>query len=632
VFSRFDLRSFPWLSALRSPGSLAIWLGILAVSTLAALFAHTWSERQGYAHLDEVSSHQLDVYVAGLESELGKHEYLPSLMELDPDVLALLEGRGDAQLADTVNKRLASLNVRAGAGAVFVMDNRGIVRASSNWYQPRSFVGQDFSSLPYFREALEEGQARFFAPNKALDSPEYYFVKPVRNHGRVAGVAVVKISLAPIEATWTASLAHAQSEKFLVIDESDNIVISSVQSWKYRTTSLIPAMLSARLARQGSHSREPIQPLGMVIERPLEYGNHLVRLPRPDSSARGKLYVTHERFMVRTGWHLVTFSDASSVQLNARYTALGAAATAAFICLLGLYLAQRRRGIASQLAASQALKKAHDELERKVAERTAELNDTNQDLVREIGERKRTEQVLREAQDELIQASKLAVLGQLSTGITHELNQPLTALRSLTHNTRLLLKRGQTERINQNLQSIAGITERMGRITEQLKSFARKAPLAIVPIAPARAVEDVLLLLDNRIRSERIEMQIDVPASLQAHCDGNRLEQVLINLIANGFDAMKDAPSRKMSIRTWEENGRVMIRITDSGPGISEAAMPNLFEPFFSTKPQGEGLGLGLAISAGIVREFGGTLRAENTGSGAAFEFDLKSTQEGNHV
>lgn len=615
-----------------SAAIVVAWAVIVAMSVIGAHYAYQWSERAGYEQLDATSSHQLDLYVAGLESELGKHQYLPSIMELDPDLIALLEGGGGKDLADKVNSRLASLNVRAGSVAVFAMDVNGIVRASSNWYQPGSLIGQDFSSVPYFREAIQEGQARFFSPNAAHDAPEYHFARPIRRNGIALGVAVAKISLAPVESTWTASISHSQNEKFVVVDEFDVIIISSVREWKYKPTTLLSAMLRARLSKPEERVPGVLEPLGMVIERPLNHGNLLVRLRASSEMSRDRSYVTQERYMIRPGWRLVTFSEASHVRQNARYAALTAAVLVAFVGLLGQYLAQRRRASANLLAARDALQAAHDDLERRITERTAELHDTNRDLIREIGERKRTEKELREAQDDLIQASKLAVLGQMSAGITHEINQPLTALRSLTHNTRLLLERGQTDRVNHNLQSISSITERMARITQQLKSFARKEPLTIGPILLSRSVENVLLLLDNRILSVQVAMQVEIPSSLYVLSDENRLEQVLINLLANAFDAIKESATKTLMLSASIANDRVLIRIVDSGPGIPDACMPHLFEPFFSSKPPGEGLGLGLAISAGIVREFGGVLRCENTADGTVFEFDLKLAKGENDV
>jgi C4-dicarboxylate-specific signal transduction histidine kinase len=264
--------------------------------------------------------------------------------------------------------------------------------------------------------------------------------------------------------------------------------------------------------------------------------------------------------------------------------------------------------------------------------RTTELHETNQELLREIGERKHAELVLRASQDDLMHASKLALLGQMSAGITHEISQPLTALRSLSYNTSLLLQRGDTARIEKNLRAISDLTERMGKLTEQLKSFSRKTPLALAAVSLTTALDNMLLLLENRLHMEHIALDLDVAPGLYALCDGNRLEQVLINLGANAIDAMRSAPSRRLAIRAARAQGKIVVRVADSGPGIAAGVLERLFEPFFTTKLPGEGLGLGLAISADIVREFGGTLRAFNIPGGAAFEFELHVAEENNHV
>lgn len=620
------------------PGiNITAWIVIAILSLTAAWTTYHWTLRKGYALLDDVSVHQLDLYFAGLESELGKHEYLPGLLELDPDILTLLEGTKDQALAYRTNRWLASLSVRAGSVAIFAIDAKGIVRASSNWYHPQSLIGENLSDALYFTEAVKEGRYRSFAPNVARDAPEFYFSQAIRRNGAVIGVAVVKISLAPIESTWAASLNHPQGEKLLIIDENDMIVMSSVADWKYQVTNLTSVLLQERQTSSDEEGLDianggnVIQPLGMIIERALEHGNYLVRLPRINPSIATRSYMTQERYMVRTGWRIITLSDASDVVLNARYAALGTGAFTAFLGVLSLYVALRRRAIRGQLVARRALQRAHNQLERKVDERTAELHETNQELMREIAERKRTEQVLREAQDELVQASKLAVLGQMAAGITHEINQPLTALRSVSHNAKLSLQRGNHERIGNNLDAMVSLVERMSRITAQLKSFARKAPLTMGPVMLAQSVDNVLLLMSNRIRSEQADVQVNLPAGLTVVCDNNRLEQVLINLFANALDAMKGCAEKKLAVTATRQDDRVIVRIADNGPGIPADVLPFLFEPFFSTKPAGEGLGLGLAISSGIVHEFGGTLRAMND-HGAVFEFDLKASEDAAHV
>ncbi len=608
---RINLQSF-WKSRIyRSAGNLLAWISILAFCAGAMVFAYFWSERREYARLDEVSVQQLDLYASGLESELGRYEYLPSILTLDEDVLSLLTARGGPRLREKVNKRLASLNVKAGSLAIFVLDTAGIVLASSNGYQNESFVGMNFSAKPYFADALQGGQARYFSAAPLSGAPEYYFGQPIRVNGSIVGVAAVKISLEPIESTWVASGSRSESDKLLVVDENDVIVISSIHDWKYKTMAKLTPHQHDRLVSLGRYPSRTIESLGMTLERKLAHGSYLVSLPAAGTTASQTQYVVQEKPVARPDWRLIALSNAAPVWANARYTAFGAGALSGFIGLLGMYLLQRRRAIANRLAAREALQRAHDELELRVEQRTAEL---------------------RQANLELVQASKLAMLGQMSVSVTHEINQPLTALRALSYNSRLLLQRGSIEGLDKNLKSIADLTDRMGRITTQLKSFARKAPLTNKPVRLATAVENVLVVLDNRICSEEITLQIDLQESLRVFCDENRLEQVLLNLFGNALDAMKDTSGKTLSVRAWTAGQRVMVRVADSGPGIPREVLPRLFEPFFSTKPPGEGLGLGLVISSGIVHEFGGTLRAMNVEGGAAFEFDLKLVEEQNNA
>jgi two-component system C4-dicarboxylate transport sensor histidine kinase DctB len=271
------------------------------------------------------------------------------------------------------------------------------------------------------------------------------------------------------------------------------------------------------------------------------------------------------------------------------------------------------------------LQQAHDQLERQVDERTRELRTTNDELKRQIAQRL-------QAEDELMQAGKLAALGQMSAGISHEIDQPLTALRALSRNTALLLQSGRTQAVADNLKLIDDMAERMGRITLQLKSFARKGGSIAQPVDLAAAVDNVLLLLEHRLRAERIDVRKDVPRELEVRADTNRLEQVLLNLFTNALDAMASTPEKRLAISARIEDDRVVVQVADSGEGMPEANLDRLFEPFFTTKPAGQGLGLGLVISSKIVREFGGTLKAERAEQGMVFEFDLEAASKEAYV
>lgn len=616
-----------------SPGIIAAWFGMLCLSVLAMFFAYGWSEKYGFNRLDDIAMRQLELYSGALESEIGKFDYLPGLLELDEDIGALLNAQRPVVLQPldqraSANRKLASLNVRAGSGAIFVMNVLGIVVASSDGYRPDSILGQNFSNRAYFADAVSGEQARFFSANPANSTSEYFVAQPLRLDGRIIGVAVVMISLDPIESTWIELAFRAGTEKLLVIDENDVVIMSSVPAWKYKALTTLTAERRAMLGRLGKYPDNALEPLEIVTEFGSTASTQIVRLAITENG-KPLRFASQDRLLTRSGWRLRILSDAVDVWRDARYAALGTGALTAFLCLLSLYLLQRRRAIRQQLAARRALQRAHDHLELKVEQRTRELSDANHDLIGEIAERKRAEAVLREAQEELLQAGKLAVLGQLSAGISHEISQPLTALRALSENARLLLQRGRVEDVGKNLAAITDLTERMGRITTQLKSFARKSQVSRGPVPLGTAISNVCVLLENRINAEQAQVLVEVPDKLRVECDGNRLEQVLVNLFANALDAMKTVADKRIRIEAQIIGERVSIRVSDSGPGIDDSALPRLFEPFFTTKPQGEGLGLGLVISANIVREFGGALRVFNLDSGgAAFEFDLTRSQD----
>ena len=622
--------------------------GLLAWSLVAVLMlgggwaAFRASERAGYVSLADAAAQQLELMASGLDIEIARHEHLPSLIELDADVLALLDSPRDAALGARVNKMLTNINVRAGSLSLMVMDAEGTVLAASNWFDPgsplRSPLGRALRGAHHVAEALQSGQARAFIASADRGAPECHFVQVIRHRGRIAGLAAVTTSLEAVESMWMALSAVSQSDRLLVVDENDIVIMSSMPAWRFKSLAPLPEARRAELAALHKYPVGRIEPLGLAPQGKLAHGTQLVRVraaAEPGEAPVAGLYAAQERAMVRTGWRLMTLSDAQGVRDQARRGAVGGAALAGLVGMLALYLRQRRRGLAGQRAAQAALRHAHDALqqahgalERRVQERTAELNQANASLVVEVAERRRTEEQLRAAQADLVQAGKLATLGQMSAGITHEINQPLTALRALSDNACRQLEIGRTHDVARNLRSIAGLTERIGRITAQLKSFAWKASVPPEPIPLATSVANTLEMLRERIDAEAVELQVAVPAAVRVACDPYRLEQVLLNLMSNALDAMKGSPRRQLRIDTRSEGERIHVAVADTGPGMPDAVMQRLFEPFFTTKSAGQGLGLGLVISSSIVSAFGGSLRARSSSEGTVFEFDLQRVDE----
>lgn len=591
------------------------WAGTLLALVLGGLTVwqtHAWAERASIEAIRAEAGHQLDLYVRTLESELSRFDYLPMVLSLSREVMDVFTGPRDGHRIDTLNRYLRDVSDQAGTSAIFVLDPRGQVLAASNWDDPMSFVGRNFSFRPYFSDAMGGLGGRFYGIGTAGGEPGYYFSRGIFVDGMLLGVGAVKVSLDAIEQEWAGAPGFV-----LVTDHHGVVLLSSAPGLKFRALQPVPPEVRRALDETRQYQGAPLEPIGL---EPLETAGGALRRVR----LGGRELLAHARELPATRWTVTILSDLSPARAFARNTAAAALFGLGSAALLALNLMQRRRVIRARLEARDALQRAHDELERKVAERTADLRRTNRQLEAEIEERYRAETVLRDAQEQLVQAGKLAVLGQFSAGITHELNQPLAAMRTLSDNALVRLERGEAEAARRNLETVSGLIERMGRITAQLKNFVRKSPSSRSAVSIQGCVRHALAIVDQKIRADAVEVEVDLPAApLVAWGDGPRIEQVLVNLFANALDAMRASPLRTLRIEGVRAGDRIEIRVQDSGRGIPADVLPRLFEPFFTTKPAGEGLGLGLAISAGIVRDCGGTLRPCNLAHGAEFIIEL---------
>ncbi|WP_455732476.1 sensor histidine kinase, partial [Burkholderia stabilis] len=255
---------------------------------------------------------------------------------------------------------------------------------------------------------------------------------------------------------------------------------------------------------------------------------------------------------------------------------------------------------------------------------------------REIDERERTEQRLRASQQEVVHAGKLAVLGQMAAGLTHELNQPLVAIRTLCDNARTFFARGQPAQADANLERIGKLVDSMAVLTGELKTFARKPDVERVAVSLNEAVAHARLIYDARIRDEGVQLDVNIAPGTTVSAESSQLQQVIVNLLGNALDAVHDAPARRIVIEAADadEAGRVRFTVTDSGAGIAPDVLPHLFEPFVTTKPRGQGLGLGLAITSRIVEAFGAKIAATNRDEGGAqfsIEFAAATPQRTEH-
>ena len=326
-------------------------------------------------------------------------------------------------------------------------------------------------------------------------------------------------------------------------------------------------------------------------------------------------YLAQTRNLNDTPWDITLLTPLQDLRREAANQGMLVAVGFALLAFLLIAWNERRKVIATRLAAREALQEANNQLERKITERTTHLRASNERLKGQIRERRQAEDTLRRAQDELVQAGKLAAIGQMSTSIAHELNQPLAALRTLSGNTVRFLERGDLKVAAENLGTINNLVDRMGRITANLRSFARRGD-DDGHASLSHAVDAALQLLDARLEASGASVQRDF-SDAHLKIDQTRLEQILINLIGNALDAMQ---GQSTPPHVWLEGavseGKYRLQVRDNGPGIDPETRKHLFEPFFTTKPGEQGLGLGLTLSASLAAAAGGSLSVEFPASG----------------
>ncbi|SAL12596.1 sensor histidine kinase [Caballeronia concitans] len=578
------------------------------VALLTACCALTWhiAWQRGIDDLRRNAAARVDRTTSTLKSTLDRYEYLPYLLSRHPFVQDVL-ATPDARNVDRANRYLEDLNRRAHATATYLIRADGFCVAASNWREPDSFIGVEYHFRPYFVDAVKGGVGRFFGLGTISLEPGYYISQPVYREGShdLIGVAVVKLNL-----EWLQG-ADA-SEPLLVTDDHGVIFLSSVPSWKYHTVRPLPQSVEASVYSTRQYAQQPITPLPMSVVETLEGGAQIVRV---GGGMNAPSFLATRRSIGEPDWQLITMAPLDSIESAAQTAVVVTALVFLSLCLLAFYWRMRRARVREMIRSRELLQTAYAELNQRVAERTADLSQANAQLTKEVNERTRAEQDLRAAHDELIQASKLAALGQMAAGITHELNQPLAALRSFSDNTRVLIDRGDQAAARENLEAIAALTERMGKITNQLKLFVAKARPKNARTDVARALRNVLAMLQPRLKNAALDIAPELDgdaAPIFVRCEDLRLEQVFINLIGNALDAVASCDAPRIVIGMDARQDAVEIVVRDNGPGIPADALPRLFEPFFTTKETGHGLGLGLAISSAIARDYGGTLVARN--------------------
>lgn len=574
-------RGFVPVSGRRARGMRRALIVVLALAALAVALTEIYrlSVGRGSAHLAATGQATAQARASGLASEVAHQRAVVAILAGDRDVIEALSAP-TASRGQALSEKLERLRDAAGGSVLYIVAADGTALAASNWNEPDSFRGSNYRFRSYFSDAMQSGAGVEYALGSVSRRPGLYLSQRVGAEGSALGSAlgpplgavIDKVDFAETEAAWQRSGGHT-----VVTDASGRITLTSEPGLRFGP---LPALAEGRL-----------------------------RLVEP---------------VPGTPWHLVMTLSLAEVRRQAMMnTVMAGLGLLPLLSGLGYFLRRRRRA----LAKARAELTYRQDLEREVAARTRELSG-------EIRERVDAEKRLAEMQGRLVQANRLATLGQVTAGVAHEVNQPLATIRLLAENGQAMLAvpdpAPALPEVAGNLDQIVRMCERIQTITSELRGFSRKAGGGHEAVSFAEAWEASLLLSASRRAADRVRLIApEIPPGLRVMAEKVRLEQVLVNLLQNAHEALHDRPAPEIRVTLSRSVDAAGVRwitctVADNGPGLAPEVAGNLFSPFLTTKAQG--LGLGLVISQGIVRDFGGRLRADppGPGCGARFHVDLK--------
>ena len=519
---------------------------------------------------------RLALYSGNMVSELQRNSIMPRLLASDAELIGALNSN-DYQ---RTSQRLLSFVDEIGAAAILLLDSDGLVVAATD----RSRLGETQRNLPHFREAARASQTVFTTHKHDTGVYDFAYSRKILSNNKPLGVIVVEVDLRKFQSAWAGI-----SDVVIVAAAGGQILLATENSWVGLPEQEALALRSAPSA----------------IDRAIQATQDWTVLSA-DAYMQGKAVMRQELRVPFRGWNMVLFTTYGGIRQ--RVNAILALEIMGFSIFIALAFYQLSRQTLTRALFFQ--------------QESVDLRQLNIRLQREISERKKVEKNLEVAEQTLAQSSKLAALGEMSAAVSHELNQPLAAMKTYLAGAKLLLQRKRLEEALSSFQRIDDLIGRMSAITRQLKSYARKGGEELVPVDVRMAVNGALEIMEPQLKSRQISLSKTMPsAPVMILGDQLRLEQVVVNLLRNALDAISAVPTPEIELLLLGgETASLTVR--DNGQGISD--LDDLFEPFFTTKKPGDGVGLGLAISSGIITDLGGRLVARNSETtGAVFEVTL---------
>ena len=519
---------------------------------------------------------RLALYSGNLQSELQRTSIVPKLLARDPELIGALH----SQDFSTSTQRLIDFVEEIGAASLMLLDRGGRTMASTD----RDNLGSIHREKPFFVEATRSNATVFTISPLETGGVDFFYSRRVEFQGRLVGVVSVEVDLQKFERAWAGI-----SDAIMVFDSSGKIILATDPRWRGLTEEFALAGRSAETA----------------LDQALQFTADWAGFSR-STYLQGEAVIRVVGRIPFRGWQIASFTAYSSVR--ERVNGILAFQIMCFTLMIALILFRTNR------RTNVRLKIFEDE--------SADLRRLNERLQREIAEREKVQKNLEVVEQSLAQSSKLAALGEMAAAVSHELNQPLAAMKTYLAGAGLLLSRNRPDEAVAAFKRIDGLIERMGAITRQLKSYAKKGGGKFELVDMSAALASSLSMMEPQLKHSQIRLeQVITEQSVVVIGDRVRIEQVLINLLRNAIDSLKtiERPVIEVILSRGET---VTLSVRDNGLGIENLDL--LFEPFQTTKKDRDGVGLGLAISSGIVKDLGGRLTARNSEEGGAvFEMQL---------
>lgn len=576
-----------------------------ALIGLALLFS--WANVYFLEKAQVSAQSTLTLIVESVDQTVGRYAPISGLVAREQDLRQVLKGSVDSGYEAFINEKLRQIAISIDASEVYVMDTTGLTVAASNYRDDDSFLGRNFAFRPYFKKAATGLNTTFHALGTTSGERGFFFASPVVEGIDIIGVLAVKITVDHFEEDW-----RSTDHEILLTDNNRVVFLSSREDFTFRT--IAPLLASAR--------NEIVETQQYPLTRLVSMGLSDDVIRRESVEITMSKDLTSERFLASslslelTGWHAIAFTPLGSVRTQAAWTVAVAFFALLATCLAAMLILQRRANIIKSFRVEQEQRAL---LEARVVERTADLDAANASLRDEVAERRHAEEQLRKSQKELIQAGKLAALGKMSAAISHEINQPLAAIKSYAVNASTYLTRSRFEDAKFNIDNISKMSDRMAEISRHLRNFARQPGDSAKPVDVIEVIEETIGLVGPEFRAQNARIDFE-PRDRAVWALGGklRLQQVLVNIMTNALEAMAGQNEMVVECDLAVEPDVVRIMVRDHGPGVPKEDLEQVFDAFYTTKEAGSGMGLGMSISQNIVTDFGGSLSVENHPNGGA--------------